>query len=114
MQRKPAYAYVPRAIDDAFDEYAHQCGLTSKSELLSLLIRRELRLLRLPAAGQVRQSPSPGRTKITARLSEELDAALTAHVTALGVTISHAAALLVEGELEERWLEAALAWEPQT
>ena len=112
MQRKHAYAYVPQATGEAFETYARRCGLTSKSELLKLLIRRELELNRLHVAGPGRQPPSPGRTKITAHLCDELESALSAHADGLGVTTSHAAALLVEQELSERWLEAALVWEP--
>jgi len=112
VQRKHAYAYVPYATGEAFDAYARTCGLTSKSELLKLLIGRELRLNRLKPGKQSRQPPSPNRTKITAHLSDELEAALAKRAAALGVSTSHATAQLVEGELSERWLEKSLTWEP--
>ena len=112
MQRKHAYAYVPYGTGEAFEVYARTCGLTSKSELLKLLIGRELRLNRLKPGEQSRQSPSPNRTKITAHLSDELEAALAKRAAALGVSTSHATARLVEGELSERWLEKSLTWEP--
>lgn len=113
MQKNHAYAYVPRATGAAFDAYARECGLTSKSELLKLLIRRELRLNRLKPSDQARQQPTDRRTKVTAHLSDELEVALSKRAAQLGVTTSHAAALLIEGELAERWLETALAWEPK-
>jgi len=112
LHTKPAYAYVSSEVGHAFDQYTRACGLSSKSELLKLLIQRELRLQRLQAAAQARQSPTAGRTKITAHLDDSLDAALAAHALSLGVSTSHAAASLVETELSERWLEAALEWVP--
>lgn len=112
LQTRHAYAYVPVATQRAFGDYARVCGMTSKSELLKLLIMRELRLQRLSGGAQNRQPATAGRSKITAHLSPDLDAALAAHTSALGVTTSHAAALLVERELSERWLETALTWEP--
>lgn len=112
LQTKPAYAYVSSEVGHAFEQYTRACGLSSKSELLKLLISREMRLRRLQAAGQTRQSPTAGRTKITAHLDDGLDNALTAHASSLGVSTSHAAASLVETELSERWLESALEWVP--
>ncbi len=112
MQTRPAYAYVSSEVEQAFDRYTHACGLSSKSELLKLLIQRELRLHRLRVAGQARQSPTTGRTKITAHLDDGMDLALAAHASSLGVSTSHAAASLVETELSERWLESALDWVP--
>lgn len=112
MRTKHVYAYVPEATQRAFDDYARTCGMTSRSELLSLLIVRELRLRRLPVGEQSRQPATKGRSKITAHLCTDLDAALTTHASDLGVTNSHAAARLVEAELAERWLESALCWEP--
>lgn len=112
MRTKHVYAYVPEATRRAFDEYARACGITSKSELLSLLIVRELRLKRLPVGEQCRQTATKGRAKITSHLSTDLDTALTKRATDLGVTTSHAAARLVETELSERWLESALRWDP--
>ena len=112
-QPKHVYAYVPEDVGDAFEAYACECGLTSKSELLKLLIAREMRLNRLSVARRSRQSPTSGRTKVTAHLTNELDGELARRAAALGVSTSHAAALLVEGELTERWLERSLTWEPQ-
>ena len=104
---------LPEDVGDAFEAYACECGLTSKSELLKLLIAREMRLNRLSVARRSRQSPTSGRTKVTAHLTNELDGELARRAAALGVSTSHAAALLVEGELTERWLERSLTWEPQ-
>ena len=113
MQKKHVYAYVSEEAGDAFEAYARECGLTSKSELLKLLISRELRIRRLKISRRTRQSPSARRTKVTAHMTDELDAGLARHATELGVSTSHAAALLVEGELSERWLEKSLTWDPQ-
>lgn len=116
MQDKAAYAYVAATTGEAFDKYAKACGLTSKSELLKLLIQRELRLKRLRSdrqSGASRQAPlGQNKTKVTAHLNGDLNKALSTHVEMVGLSISNAAAQLVEIELNERWLEAALSWKP--
>ncbi len=55
-----AYAYVPLEMNVKFEGYAKRCGLTSRSELLKLLIKRELRLRRLPTALRI---GAPGGSK---------------------------------------------------
>lgn len=108
-----AYAYVPQGASADFNAYARACGLTSQSELLKLLIHRELQLRRLlRSQSGLRQPPLRGRKKITAHLTPELDARFSSHTNQLGLSTSGAAALLVEAELSERWLQAALDWEP--
>ncbi|MCS3687500.1 hypothetical protein ABIF07_005473 [Bradyrhizobium elkanii] len=112
-----AYAYVPSAVNAQFEGYARRCGMTSLSELLKLLIKRELRLRRLPHAkddsGVTRQQPIADRKKITAHLSPDMAESFASHIDGLGLSTSLAASLLVEGELTERWLEAAIGWEPR-
>jgi hypothetical protein len=111
-----AYAYVLPETNLKFEGYARDCGLMSQSELLKLLIRRELRLRRLPTENSLRtgsrQSPAQGRRKITAHLGLDLGSSFEKHVGQLGLSTSCAASLLVQNELSERWLEAAIAWEP--
>jgi len=100
-----------------FESYARRCGLTSQSELLKLLIKRELRLKRLSVEQShgtaVRQPALSDRKKITAHLSDELAAPFASHIRRLGISTSKAAAILVESELDERWLESAISWEPK-
>lgn len=108
-----AYAYVSVQVGNDFDGYARDCGLTSKSELLKLLIERELRLRRL-GRPEIRSAyRAAGReSKITAHLPSKLSDRFAAHISVLGYSKSSAAALLVERELEERWLANAIEWEP--
>jgi hypothetical protein len=112
-----AYAYVPLETNVRFEGYARRCGLTSRSELLKLLIKRELKLRRLPGASDVgtagRQQAVGARKKITAHLSKDLATSFAKHIDSLGLSTSLAASLLVQGELAERWLEAAIGWDPR-
>jgi hypothetical protein len=111
-----AYAYVLPETNRDFGGYALNCGLTSQSELLKLLIRRELRLRRLPSESKLRtgrQSPAQTRKKITAHLGADLGRSFEKHLSQLGLSTSCAASLLVQNELDERWLEAAIEWEPK-
>jgi hypothetical protein len=109
-----AYAYVLPETNEQFGGYARRCGLSSQSDLLKLLIHRELKLRRLPSERALqsgsRQSPARGRKKITARLEPELGKSFEQHLQQLGLSTSCAASLLVQNELEERWLEAAIEW----
>lgn len=108
-----AYAYVSAQVGRDFDGYARMCGLTSKSELLKLLIERELRIRRLGRPEcRTAHRPAGRDSKITAHLPSELSDRFAAHTLTLGYSKSSAAALLVERELQERWLANAIEWEP--
>jgi hypothetical protein len=111
-----AYAYVLPETNRDFGGYARQCGLTSQSDLLKLLIRRELMLRRLSSESDLgsggRQSPARGRRKITAHLGLDLGSSFEKYVDQLGLSMSCATSRLVQNELDERWLEAAIGWEP--
>lgn len=110
-----ANAYVSEQVSDAFDSYSRSCGLTSKSELLKLLIERELRLRRLSRSGAslVRHRHPVGRgSKITTHLPSRVNERFDAHTRTLGFSKSAATAFLIETELSERWLETAIEWEP--
>lgn len=110
-----AYAYVSAQVGSDFDGYARDCGLTSKSELLKLLIERELRLHRLGRSEPQASFASVARdSKITTHLPPQLSDRFAAHISALGFSKSLAAALLVSRELDERWLAHAIEWEPAT
>jgi len=110
------YAYVPTHTNLQFEGYARRCGLASQSELLKLLIKRELKLRRLPSGtelgGVTRQPPVAERKKITAHLPRELAQPFLGHIKQLGLSRSQATSILVQSELKERWLEAAIAWCP--
>ena len=112
-----AYAYVSPKTGNDFERYAGACGLTSQSELLKLLIARELKLRRLPHSRDLRagsrQAPLPGRKKITAHLQPGLDDPFSRHIGQLGLSTSCAAAMLVEAELSEQWLASAIEWKPK-
>ncbi|OYW19621.1 MAG: hypothetical protein B7Z52_03345 [Burkholderiales bacterium 12-64-5] len=101
------YGYVQPDIKNQFEAYRRGVGLTSDSELLTLLILREIEQKRLSAkaVGLVRQA---GNTKISARLDPVRAEQFKAHVQALGRSCSESAAALIERELTERWLVAAL------
>lgn len=114
MREAPAYAYVEIEAWNKFRQYSGAWGLSS-SELLKLLIRREMLHKRLQAAAgrqQIRQVRVRERRKVTAYLDPALGGEFITYAEGLGLATSHAAALLVEVELTEKWLERAIREPP--
>ena len=102
------HGYVCPEQGSKFERYTKCMRLTAKSQLLLLLILRELRLKRLLADGRARNAQSR-ETKVSAYADEELVEAFRKHADAIGRSMSCCASELIEKELEERWLDAALS-----
>jgi hypothetical protein len=91
--------------------YARNFGLDG-SGIANLLLVRELRIARLTSAVRKLTPSASGtrRTKITAHQPDgSVFAAFRDHAKACGMTVSSALASLVRAELEEQWLDKALA-----
>jgi hypothetical protein len=112
-EKLAVHAYVQANCHLRFEAYLKEVGLTSGSALLTLLILREieLRLLR-PSAGLAAAQESRSK-KVSAYIQTDHAERFRAHVDALGRSNSDCAAELIERELDERWLKAALIAAPE-
>jgi hypothetical protein len=107
-EKLAVHAYVQAACHLRFEAYRKEVGLTSGSALLTLLILREieLRLLR-PGVGLVATQEARS-SKVSAYILADHAERFRAHADALGRSNSDCAAELIERELDECWLKAAL------
>ena len=111
-EKHAIHGYVCPDVHGRFEAYRRAVGLTSSSALLTLLVLREIKLQRLePTGGRARDAQ--GGTARDAKDSAYIDSgkaqAFKALTDKLGRSASDCAAALVEQELDERWLHAALA-----
>jgi hypothetical protein len=102
-------AYVAPLERDAFERYAGRLGI-SMSALLNLLVRRELRLHRLPDLRDEHLRPkAPQARKVIAHLDDSsLNESFAMHASRSGLVVAAAAAILIRVELVESWLEEAM------
>ena len=114
-EKHAIHGYVCPDVHGRFEAYRREVGLTSSSALLTLLVLREIKLQRLgPARGRSRdvQSGTTRDAKVSAYIDSGRAQAFKALTDKLGRSASECAAALVERELDERWLDAALAQPP--
>lgn len=104
----PIHGYVRPATKSKFEAYRRGIGLSSASELLTLLILREIEIKRLAATSMAVFGPERRDSKVSAYVDPIRAAQFKCHVDALGRSSSECAAVLIEQELEEQWLVAAL------
>lgn len=93
-----------------FARFAEQHGLAA-SNLLNMLVRRELRGQRLATLAITYRSCLPLRqcVKVIAHLNTpDLNEQFAEHAEAHGLSVAAAAGVLVRTELTERWLAAAM------
>lgn len=106
--RKTAFhGYVPSDTHDKFERYWADMGLTSASALISLLIVREIQLKRLSSVGR-QSGAEPRPTKVSTYVPTPQAVLFKQHANGLGRSVSDCVAELVEREVGERWLYAAL------
>lgn len=112
-EKLAVHAYVQANSHLRFETYLKEIGLTSGSALLTLLILREIELKLLqPTCGPC--SPQEARSKkVSAYVHADHAGRFRAHADALGRSNSDCAAELIERELNERWLKAALIAAPE-
>jgi hypothetical protein len=112
-EKLAVHAYVRADSRLRFEAYLKEIGLTSGSALLTLLILREieLRLLR-PISGPTSADEARSK-KVSAYVQADHAERFRAHADALGRSNSDCAAELIERELGERWLKAALSVAPE-
>lgn len=103
------HGYVRPDVHDRFETYRRTIGLTSGSALLTLLIIREIRLKRLGGPTVTNGAGGPRGAKVSAYLDDKSASTFRGLVGTLGRSVSDCAADLIERELSERWLEAALS-----
>lgn len=116
MATRQVTAHVTPAIHERFRRYAERLGMKD-SEVAKLLILRERNLQRLKAA--VEELDVPKRQKRgKAKILPTITAHMTAdehvkdfhnHAVACRLSRSAAAAILINKEIEERWLERSIA-----
>lgn len=102
------HGYVRSDIKGKFEAYRREIGLTSASDLLTLLILREIELKQLVATSPTVARRDRRSSKVSAYVDPARAAQFKNHVDALGRSSSECAADLIERELEEEWLVAAL------
>lgn len=106
--KSPIHGYVRPVTKSKFEAYRRGIGLSSASELLTLLILREIEIKRLAATSMVVVGHERRDSKVSAYVDPARAAEFKCHVEGLGRSSSECAAALIERELEERWLLAAL------
>ncbi len=110
-EKQAIHGYVCTEIHNGFEAYRREVGLTSGSALLTLLVLREIKVQRLGSAA-TRAREGSGGVPRDAKVSAYIDAAkfeeFKALTSGLDRSASECAAALIERELKERWLQAAL------
>ena len=105
------HGYVHPDTKGKFEAYRRDIGLTSSADLLTLLILREIELRRLAATPSSAVGREPRGSKVSTYIDPTRAAIFKKHVDMLGRSSSECAADLIERELAERWLVAALRME---
>ena len=101
------YIWLDKPTFDRFVKYRADVGLVQNTTLVRLLIRRELKLRRLPNPWN---GPNPkGPEKIPIQLGDD-ELQIQTHLPQEDVC--EALRRLVCIELEEKWLQRALEWVP--
>jgi hypothetical protein len=111
-EKHPIHGYVCPDIHGQFEAYRRELGLTSSSALLTLLVLREIKLRRLATSAMRTRDGQPRNAKVSAYIELGKVQAFKELIDQLGRSASDCAADLVERELEERWLEAAIEMPP--
>ncbi len=112
-EKLAVHAYVKANCHLRFEAYRKEVGLTSGSALLTLLILREIELgLLRPGAGSAATQETRS-SKVSAYILTDHAERFRAHADSLGRSNSDCAAELIERELDERWLKAALLAAPE-
>lgn len=107
-EKHAIHGYVCPDIHVQFEAYRRELGLTSGSALLTLLLLREIKLRRLATCDQRPRDGHPRNAKISAYIDSNKALAFMRFTEELGRSASDCAADLIERELEERWLQAAI------
>ena len=107
-EKHAIHGYVRPNTKSKFEAYRRGIGLTSASELLTLLILREIEVKRLANTQSLAASGPPRDSKVSAYVDPARALQFKEHINSLGRTSSDSAAALIERELEEQWLAAAL------
>lgn len=102
------HAYVQANSHLRFEAYLKEIGLTSGSALLTLLILREIEIRLLRPSSRLSLTQEARSRKVSAYVQTDHAELFRAHADALGRSNSDCAAELIERELDERWLKAAL------
>ena len=111
MEKSSVYGYVRSDTHGKFEHYWGNLGLTSASALVCLLIAREIELKRLRALGS-QAGNEPRISKVSAYVPEPHAARFKEHAARLDRSTSDCVAELVEREIDEQWLYAALRHPP--
>ena len=112
-EKLAVHAYVQANCHLRFEAYRNEVGLTSGSALLTLLIMREIELRLLKPGVGFTTTQEARSSKVSAYILADHAERFRAHVDALGRSNSDCAAELIERELDERWLKAALVMAPE-
>lgn len=113
-EKLAVHAYVQADSRLRFEAYLKEIGLTSGSALLTLLILREIELRLLRSTAGPSSAQEARSKKVSAYVQADHAERFRAHADALGRSNSDCAAELIERELDERWLKAALVAAPET
>jgi hypothetical protein len=112
-EKLAVHAYVQASSRLRFEAYLMEIGLTSGSALLTLLILREIELRLLRSNAESSWARVARSKKVSAYVQAKHAEQFRAHADALGRSSSDCAAELIERELDERWLKAALNVAPK-
>lgn len=111
-EKLAVHAYVQATSRLEFEAYLKEIGLTSGSALLTLLILREIELRLLGPSSANSLGQCARSKKVSAYILSEHAERFRELTVALGRSKSDCAAELIERELKERWLRAALVAAP--